>query len=339
MPGIQVPLETKVVTWDDGHITILPTVICDGQNVLIEDLRLTKKFAAVPASKPGSRFVTHLKGALSENESLLMEIRSSLAAGKCVIVREAVKPGPLTLTMEYLEKRYGIHSTMPVDMHDMVLWKKNPAQPHVPGMMGDLILGINNPNEQRCVLDCPIAMRARWPSTGPPIIGIQLRTLLFHKLTHDGRALLQAAKSLRSPCDLDDYDAETVTLYPGDLLLRSLEVTEGNTTQTHEYINDTLWRMAALIPRLPPDQLSGKFLNPRKLLARSPASMSSKKKKPVALQSPSYTRAYAVVMKILQHLDICPQDLPDILRGHTSVAEVGEVVDLGSCLLEFTHAA
>jgi hypothetical protein len=177
MPGAQVPLVTKDVTWDDGHITILPTVIQDGQNVLIEDLRLTQKFAAVPASKPGSRFVTHLKGALTENESLLIEIRSSLAAGKCVIVREAVKPGPLTLTMEYLEKRYGIHGTMPVDMHgkvldlqyshavnvhpgcpDMALRAKNPAQPYVPGVMSDLISGINNPNEQRCVLDCPIAV-------------------------------------------------------------------------------------------------------------------------------------------------------------------------------------
>jgi hypothetical protein len=175
MLGTQVPLETEVVTWDDGHITILPTVMRDGQNVLIEDLRLTKKFAAVPASKPGSRFVTHLNGAITENELLLIEIRSSLAAGKCVIVREAVRPGPLNLTMEYLEKCYGIHATMPVDMHgkvldqysyvitahpgysDMELRAKHSAQPHIPGVMSDLILGINNPNEQRYVLDCPIA--------------------------------------------------------------------------------------------------------------------------------------------------------------------------------------
>lgn len=39
---------------------------------------------------------------------------------------------------------------------------------------------------------------------------------------------------------------------------RCLEVTEGNTMQNHEYIDETLRRMAALIPRLPPDQLSGK---------------------------------------------------------------------------------
>ncbi|KAG2045887.1 hypothetical protein BDR06DRAFT_965536 [Suillus hirtellus] len=316
----------------------------------------------------------------------------------------------------------------------MVLRVKNPAQPHVPGVMGDLISGINNPNELRCVLDCPIAVglpfelapldegQMAWHRTAKdcppsglgmhlgvpcasvsqggvlipphrdsegrntyffPVIGVQLRTLLFHKLTHDGRRLFQAEKSLRGPCDLDDYDAETVTLYPGDLLMqppgqlyaeynpnpalargghfftygtmhhthssRSLEVTEGNTMQNHEYIDETLWRMAALIPRLPPDQLSGlhywpllalccMVLNPRKLPARRSAFMSGKKKKPVALRSPSHTRAYAVITKILQHLDICPQDLPDILRGRTSGVEVGEVVDLGNCLLEFTHA-
>jgi hypothetical protein len=121
MLGTQVPLETEVVTWDDGHITILPTIMRDGQNVLIEDLRLTKKLATVPASKPGSKFVTHLNGAITDNDLLLIDIRSSLAAGKCVIVHEAVRPGPPNLTMEYLEKRYGIHATMPVDIHGKVL--------------------------------------------------------------------------------------------------------------------------------------------------------------------------------------------------------------------------
>ncbi|KAG1771564.1 hypothetical protein EV702DRAFT_1201879 [Suillus placidus] len=344
MLGTQVSPETKVVTWDDGHITILPTVMRDGQNVLIEDLRLTKKFAAVSASKPGSRFVTHLNGPLTENELLLIEIRSSLAAGKCVIVREAVRPGPLNLTMEYLEKRYGIHATMPVDMHDMELRAKNPAQPHVPGMMSDLISGINNPNEQRCVLDCPIAVglplelapldegQMAWhrttkdcPSPGLgmhlgspcasvsqggvlipprrdsegrntyffPVIGIQFRTLFFHKITHGGKVPRQPAKSLCGPHDMDDYNAETLTIYPGDLLIqppgqlhaeynpnpalargghfftygtlhrtnsfRFLEVAQGNAAQVHEYTDETLWRMAALIPRLPPDQLSGKL--------------------------------------------------------------------------------
>ncbi|KAG1817624.1 uncharacterized protein BJ212DRAFT_1480179 [Suillus subaureus] len=240
--------------------------------------------------------------------------------------------------MEYLEKRYGIHGTMPVDMHNMALWAKNPAHPHVPGMMSDLILGINNLNKQRCVLDCPIAvglplelapldkgqMAWHWttrdcPSAGPgihlgspwtsvsqggvlipphhdsegrntyffPVTGIQLWTLLFRKITCDGKVPLQATKYLCSPHDLDDYDAETMTVYPGGLLIqppgqlhaeynpnpafahgghfftygmlhhtlssRSLEVT----TQTREYMDETLWWMAALIPQLPPDQLSG----------------------------------------------------------------------------------
>ncbi|KAG1890735.1 uncharacterized protein F5891DRAFT_1197815 [Suillus fuscotomentosus] len=437
MLGTQVPLETEVVTWDDGHITILPTIMRDGQNILIEDLRLTKKLAAVPASKSGSKFVTHLNGAITENELLLIEIRSSLAAGKCVIVHEAVRPGPLNLTMEYLEKRYGIHATMPVDIHDMELQAKHPAQPHVPGVMRDLILGINNQNEHRYVLDCPIAVGlppelvpldegqmawhrtikdCPWPWPWPgihlstpcasvsqggvlippchdskgqnayffPVIGIQLRTLLFPKIPHDGKVPFEATKFLCSPHDLDDYDAETVTVYPGDLLIqppgqlhaeynpnpvlahgghfftygtlyhthssRSLEVTPGNNSQAQECTDETLWRMAALIPWLPPDKLLGKCLHakpllalcsmvlkPRKYMGQSLVTTSHKKKQPIALRSSSYTRACAVVTKILQHLDICPQDLPAMLKDLTSFEDMGEVIDLGRCLSEFTH--
>ncbi|KAG2090487.1 uncharacterized protein F5147DRAFT_658154 [Suillus discolor] len=183
--------------------------------------------------------------------------------------------------MEYLEKWYGIHGTMPVDMHDMELQSKNPTQPYVPGIMSDLISGINNTNEQRCVLDCPIAVglplelvlldegQMAWhrttkdcPLPGPNLLDMQLRKLLFHKSNNDCKVPLPAAKSLYGPHDLNDYDAETVTIYSEDLL--SLEVIQGNTTQTPQYIDETLWR--------------------------------------------------------------------------TLVAEVGEVVDLGNCLLEFTHA-
>ncbi|KAG1823159.1 hypothetical protein DFJ58DRAFT_849821 [Suillus subalutaceus] len=126
-----------------------------------------------------------------------------------------------------------------------------------------------------------------------PVIGIQFRTLFFHKITRDGKVPCQAAKSLCGPHDVDDYNAETLTLYPGDLLIqppgqlhaeynpnpalargghfftygtlhrthsfRFLEDAQGNTAQAHEYADETVWRMAALIPRLPPDQLSGKL--------------------------------------------------------------------------------
>lgn len=51
-----------------------------------------------------------------------------------------------------------------------------------------------------------------------PVIGIQLRTLLFRKITSNGKVPLQATTSLSGSHDLDEYDAETVTIYPGDLL-------------------------------------------------------------------------------------------------------------------------
>lgn len=44
--GTQVSLETKIVIWDNSYITILPTMTHNGQNVLIEDLYLTKKIGS-----------------------------------------------------------------------------------------------------------------------------------------------------------------------------------------------------------------------------------------------------------------------------------------------------
>jgi hypothetical protein len=39
---------------------------------------------------------------------------------------------------------------------DMELRAKEFSKPHVAGTVGDLISGILNPNEQRCILDCLI---------------------------------------------------------------------------------------------------------------------------------------------------------------------------------------
>lgn len=120
MQGIQVPEDAETVTWPDGHITVLPTVMREGQNILKEDAELTKKLAEVPMSKPGSEFVTHFDFHNISRDELILGIRASLGEGKCVVVRGAAKPGPNVLSMEYLEKVYRIQSTMRVDMHGLV---------------------------------------------------------------------------------------------------------------------------------------------------------------------------------------------------------------------------
>jgi hypothetical protein len=43
MLGTQVPQEAKTVKWADGHITVLPTLIRDGRNILVDDEKLVKK--------------------------------------------------------------------------------------------------------------------------------------------------------------------------------------------------------------------------------------------------------------------------------------------------------
>jgi hypothetical protein len=40
---------------------------------------------------------------------------------------------------------------------DMELRAKESSKPHIAGTVGDLIAGIFNPNEQRCILDCVIS--------------------------------------------------------------------------------------------------------------------------------------------------------------------------------------
>ncbi|KAG2351851.1 hypothetical protein BDR07DRAFT_1500097 [Suillus spraguei] len=190
----------------------------------------------------------------------------------------------------------------------MELRAKNPAQYQVPGVMGDLISAVGLPPELVPLDDGQLAWYWTTKDYPPPAWGMHLGSpcasvsrvghwdttpdTVFQKIAHGDQVPVQTTKSICGPHSLDDYKAETLTIYSGDLLiqppgqlhaeyypnpalahgghfftygtlhhtynLRSLEVTQGNSTQAHEHIDETLWRMAVLIPRLPPDRLSGK---------------------------------------------------------------------------------
>ncbi|KAG1725977.1 hypothetical protein EDB19DRAFT_1833597 [Suillus lakei] len=413
MRGTQVPEDAEMVTWSDGHITVLPTVMREGRNVLTEDAELTKKLAEVPTSKPGSNFVTHFNFQDASRDQLILGIRTSLGDGKCVIVRGAAKPGPTELSMEYLEKRYRIQSTTRVDMHDMELRAKEFSKPHVAGTVGDLIAGISNPNEQRCILDCLIYTGLpeeltssvlddglmAWhrsirdcPLEGKFVhpdnflvngwglihqggvvttphhdsegqntfvigdVGLKIWVWFFYKDPRDRQALLQASTSLCDKYDFSQFVAESVTVYPGDLIIQppgqlhsvytpipsftrgghfysyeTLPFTELSrwldscaglllTNQAHEHTEETLWRMTAVIPRLPPNEGSRSTI--------------LKKNAPKAIQSSSKDRAITIVQKILRHMDIAARDLPSIL---TTATDPDTIVDLGNCLSEFQN--
>ncbi|KAG1770829.1 hypothetical protein EV702DRAFT_1202303 [Suillus placidus] len=434
MQGIQVPEDAETVTWSDGHITVLPTVMREGQNVLKEDAELTKKLAEAPTSKPGSEFVAHFDFHHTSRDELILGIRASLGEGKCVVVRGAEKPGPDVLSMEYLEKMYRIQSTMRVDMHDMELRAKESSKPHIAGTVGDLIAGIFNPNEQRCILDCVISTGLpqylsalddglmAWhrtlqdcPLKGKFVhpdnflvngwglihqggvvtaphhdsegqntfvigdIGLKIWVWFFYKDSKDRRSLLQASRSLCDKYDFSQFLAESVTVYPGDLIIQppgqlhsvytpipsftrgghfysyeTLPSTELSrwldrcaglllTNQAHEHTEETLWRMTAVIPRLPPNEVPHRIpllalchmvLSAEKYVAQGTRSTILKKNAPKAIQSTSKDRAIAIVQKILGHMDIAARDLPGILE----IAEDSDViVDLGSCLSEFQN--
>ncbi|KAG1758483.1 hypothetical protein EV702DRAFT_1053795, partial [Suillus placidus] len=138
------------------------------------------------------------------------------------------------------------------------------------------------------------------------------------------------------------YSYETL---PSTELSRWLDCCEGLllTNQAHEHTEETLWRMTAVIPRLPPNEVPHRIpllalchmvLSAEKYVAQGTRSTILKKNAPKAIQSTSKDRAIAIVQKILGHMDIAARDLPGILE----IAKDSDViVDLGNCLSEFQN--
>ncbi|KAG2097933.1 uncharacterized protein F5147DRAFT_777801 [Suillus discolor] len=434
MRGTQVPEDAELITWSDGNVTILPTVMREGRNVLADDAELTKKLAEVPTSKPGSQFVAHFNFKDTSRDDLITGIRASLGEGKCVVIRGIAKPGPPELSVEYLEKRYRIQSTMRVDMHDMELRAKEPSKPHVTGTVGDLIAGIFNPNEQRCILDCLIHTGLpeelsvlddglmAWhrsirdcPLEGKFVhpdnflvngwglihqggvvttphhdsegqntfvigdIGLKFWVWFFYKGPKDRQALLHASTSLCDEYDFSQFATESITVHPGDLIIQppgqlhsvytpipsftrgghfyaydTLSFTELSrwldrqaglllTNQVHEHTEETLWRMTAIIPRLPPSEVPHRkpllalchmVLSAAQYVAQGTRSTILKRNAPKVIQSSSKDRANAIVQKILHHMNIAAMDLPEILQN-TASEDPDAIIDLGNCLSEF----
>ncbi|KAG1830704.1 hypothetical protein DFJ58DRAFT_848392 [Suillus subalutaceus] len=208
-------------------------------------------------------------------------------------------------------------------------------------------------------------------------IGLKFWVWFFYKDHQDRQALLQASTSLCDKYDFSQFAAESVTVYPGDLIIQppgqlhsvytpipsftrgghfysyeTLPFTELSrwldrcaglllTNQAHEHTEETLWRMTAVIPRLPPNEVPHRrpllalchmVLSAEKYVAQGSKSTILKKNAPKAIQSSSKDRAIAIAQKILQHMDIAARDLPRIL---TTAGELDAIVDLRNCLSEF----
>ncbi|KAF8549209.1 hypothetical protein OG21DRAFT_1525962 [Imleria badia] len=214
--GIQVHESADVLAWPGGLRTIVPTLIRDGQNILHFDEKYLRSVATYPEATPSSRYIDFLsKESYQDYYDFVTAIRHSLSVGRPVVVRNFEDTSSFTFTEDGILRTFGISPNMRVDIHDTARRAKVFHEPHVVGTMSQLIAGINNPEECQFVLDIPLTQRG--------MSGIKLWTLYF--VTDPTLSREELKDLIDGLCDPDIHNhphvcAETVYLYPGDLLIQ-----------------------------------------------------------------------------------------------------------------------
>ncbi|KAG2046772.1 hypothetical protein BDR06DRAFT_977245 [Suillus hirtellus] len=79
--GQKVPAQSGTMRWQDGRITILPTIMKKGVNICeYGDVEVVKFFASFPESTPSSKYVLHLSSADMERDDIVETIEYYVAA-------------------------------------------------------------------------------------------------------------------------------------------------------------------------------------------------------------------------------------------------------------------
>jgi hypothetical protein len=116
--GRKVPAMSPTVQWQDGRITVLPTIMKSGVNLCESvDVEVVKYFASCPESTASSKYVLHLSAADMEREDLVEIIEASLRDNKPVVIRGNASNTPTDITTEWLDRKFGISPGMPVSIH------------------------------------------------------------------------------------------------------------------------------------------------------------------------------------------------------------------------------
>lgn len=121
--GIQVPVNSPIIEWKDGHSTILPAVYDDNQKNLCDtvDIPTIKYLAESHVSSPGSFYVTHLSQSDIATHDIQDVVGESLSQNKSVVIRGADHhQWGAELTAEVLEKYYAISPNRAVWVHGSV---------------------------------------------------------------------------------------------------------------------------------------------------------------------------------------------------------------------------
>ncbi|KAG1813018.1 hypothetical protein EV424DRAFT_1541892 [Suillus variegatus] len=171
--GRKVPAQSGTVRWQDGRLTVLPTIMKNSVNICESgDIKVVKFFASFQESTPSSQHVLHLSAADMEREDIVQMIEFSLRDNKPVVVRGNAINSPNDITTEWLDRKFGISPDMPVSIHGKCrrifqstsfhvpsqMPRKRVADstyPHIAGTISSLVGAMNDPTKIQCILDIP----------------------------------------------------------------------------------------------------------------------------------------------------------------------------------------
>ncbi|KAG1828889.1 hypothetical protein DFJ58DRAFT_737581 [Suillus subalutaceus] len=161
--GKEVPSNSPIIQWKDGHRTILPAVYDDDKNNLCDavDIQIIKYLAHSPVSAPDSQYVTHLShNDITEND-IQDIVGDSLSQNKPVVIRGiGYNPVGEALTAEYLDKYYAISPNRIVWIHDVRARAMDHTKVTTAGVLKAFFEDMKNPEKIQCVLDIPLAQAA-----------------------------------------------------------------------------------------------------------------------------------------------------------------------------------
>ncbi|KAG2335959.1 hypothetical protein BDR05DRAFT_1006297 [Suillus weaverae] len=158
--GTEVPLNSPLITWKDGHTTILPAVYDDEQNNLCEtvDIPIIEYLAKCPESTPHSRHVTHLSNHDLTTDTIEDVVGESLSRNKPVVIRGiGHHPVGEELTADFLDKHYAISPNRAVWIHDVKSRAIDHTKVTTAGVLKSVCESLRNPEKIQCVLDIPLA--------------------------------------------------------------------------------------------------------------------------------------------------------------------------------------
>ncbi|KAG1855274.1 hypothetical protein F4604DRAFT_1932333 [Suillus subluteus] len=151
----EMPYGTETVRWPNGQVTVLPTVMRDGRNVLERDAKRVRQMAALPISSETSSRIDHIHATGLQDRDLRDQVAATLRNGRCAVVYKAMEPGPEKITLQYLHDQFGISDRL-CSLHDMARRAEDWTHPHKDGTIGRLLDGVGYPDEQLCALDIPL---------------------------------------------------------------------------------------------------------------------------------------------------------------------------------------